>query len=179
MLVLHNEITGADAPEPGSLALTNRRHESFCWLVAEGLTLQDAWIGSAMGRKPKPSASMRVAASNVHARPEVLDRLAYIRRAQASTVPRERLTGARLADIMATVTETLLEAADAAKVAGASHSQQAAIKQAITRHAGRSERFIRKASFPSEASPIDVPFTYLEWCTCCQPTALTKVLLDG
>lgn len=160
-----SELGSASSSETGAQRLANGRHESFCRLVAEGYSLQDAWIASANGKKYKPSPSMRVSASKAHARPEVLDRIAYLRRAQASKEPRQRLSSERLAEIMERVTEALLEAADAAKQAGAPHSQQATIKQAITRHAGRSVRFSRKAP-ATDQDQCEFPLAHMTWCDC-------------
>lgn len=150
----------------GALPLKNKRHETFAQILARPAppSLIDAWCESFDGSRPEATAGRRVTASNVHARPEVLDRIANLRKTRRTTQETpEPLTEARLADLMQQCTKELVRASEAAERAGLSATQAAQIRHKIVVHAGRTNRM------PSNAAPETKPqisLRKLHWCAC-------------
>ncbi len=118
-------MSGADA---GKAPLSKPHYELFAQNVASGMQMGDAYA-AAIGRAL--TAGRRVSATKVHARPEVLDRVAYLRRTKAAASAPERLTGSHLSELMETVTVALTRAAEVAARSGASYAQQSAIRKGI------------------------------------------------
>lgn len=147
--------------------MKNQRHEAFAEILARPAppSLVDAWCESFDGPKPDATAGRRVTASNVHARPEVLDRIAYLRRQRlaARSAP-ETLTEARLSDLMRQCTQELVRASEAAERAGLGATQAAQIRHKIVVHAGRTGR-MRGVTAETPPEP-EMPLRELHWCTC-------------
>lgn len=152
--------------DPGSLSLANGRHERFAQILARPAppSLIDAWCESFDGPRPEATPGRRVTASNVHARPEVLDRIAYLRKTRriARETP-EPLTEARLADLMQQCTKELVRASEAAERAGLSATQAAQIRHKIVVHAGRTHRMNGEVAPKKDA---EITFRKLHWCAC-------------
>lgn len=150
----------------GAKLLKNKRHETFAQILARPAppTLVDAWCESFDGLRPEATAGRRVTASNVHARPEVLDRIAFLRKARRTAqIAQEPLTEARLSHLMQECTKELVRASEAAERAGLSATQAAQIRHKIVVHAGRTNRI------NCEITPVTEPeiqFRELHWCAC-------------
>ena len=156
----------SDLSEAGETPLKNERHEAFAQILARPAppSLVGAWCESAGGRRPKATAGRRVTASNVHARPEVLDRIAYLRRSrQTARGSPEPITEARLSRLMQECTRELVRASEAAERAGLSAAQVAQIRHKIVVHAGRANRMNDEAV--PEIKP-EILMRKLFWCTC-------------
>lgn len=142
--------------EPGSTPIKKERDERFARLVAEadgGASLVALWCQSDSAEvKPAATNGRRVSASK--ARKRVADRVAYIKRQNASDTPAEALTAERLSAIMAEVTGALMVAARAAQAAGADNIAQQ-LRKCITVHAGRSERVSTRSPTP-EKNPDEI-----------------------
>jgi hypothetical protein len=146
--------------------LKNGRHEAYAQILARPAppSLVDAWCESADGQRPEATAGRRVTASNVHARPEVLDRIAYLRRSRQTALgSQEPITEARLTRMMQECTKELVRASEAAERAGLSAAQAAQIRHKIVVHAGRASRMNGEAA--PEIKP-EILMSKLYWCTC-------------
>lgn len=154
-------MTGA-ADDPGREPLRKPHYELFSQNVASGMQIGDGY-SAAIGKPLTPGR--RVSATKVHARPELLDRIAYLRRRNVASGAPERLTGSHLSELMASVTGALTRAAEVAAQTGASYANQSAIRKGIVTHAGRTMRLESKAP-PIEKSDEFWPANDFHFCTC-------------
>ena len=154
-------MTGA-MDDPGREPLRKPHYELFAQNVASGMQMGDAYA-AAIGKALTPGR--RVSATKVHARSEVLDRIAYLRRTNVAKGAPERLTGSYLSRLMANVTKALTRAAEVAARTGASYAQQSDIRTGVVSHAGRTTRLEAKAP-PIEKSDEVWPANDFHYCTC-------------
>lgn len=155
----------------GSVPLKNVRHEAFCRILAgpSPPNQTEAWCqsASAVGREISTvSAAQRVSASRTHAKKEVRDRIAYLRHARFHDQPTpQKISSAKLDELMEECTQALMQAASAAIQAGVKPAQVAQIRHKIVVHAGRSERLNKRTPDRTEDNyPIELP--ELSVCKC-------------
>lgn len=154
--------------EPGSVPLRRERDERFAQILAAsdgGITKVQAWCESDPAEaKPDATSGRRVSASKALKR--AAERVAYIKRQNATDASTTTLTAERLSVLMASITSALVTAAKAAQAAGADNIAQQ-LRKSITVHAGRSERVEHRSPAPEEnQDAVDVDSIVRRFYTC-------------
>lgn len=168
----------------GSEKLPRAREERFCQILAQSardgqqMTLVAAWIESADGHvKPTPSPGLRVSSSKVMARPRVQSRLAFLKAQNAAkpnvgSVSADKVSAQSIATLMNDTSESLLNAAKAAKAHGANNIARLLMK-GLTVHVGRVARVSGRVEAPTiEADDDEVAamasriLQTFQYCTC-------------
>lgn len=149
--------------------LKNRRHERFANYVAAGnMPLVACWAAS-FDPPRYATPTHRVSASKAARRPHIAARIQHIRRKlrerELATEALSEATPERLSNIMESVSRALRVAFFAAKPF-APHSTLAQLKEALTQHSGRAERFIRRAPAKMNDGPTQTPEIPAVWCCC-------------
>lgn len=145
----------------GSTVCKRPRDERFCQILAQSardgdqMTLIQAWCMSATDYpKPQPTPGLRVSASKAHKR--LAGRVAHLkaehaeqRASTANAVPtNDKVTTQTIQNLMQTVTESLVQAANAASAHGANNIARQ-IRKTIVTHSGRISRVSGRIDAPT------------------------------
>lgn len=133
-----------DRPHP------DPRRERYCRMRSQGAGPSAAYTASLSNGTAKPT-SVKASAHHVDREPAVADRIRWLRKSYAERIGEkdEPLTGASIAELMYSVSDTLSEAHDVAEGAVASESDLSKIRQKLTTHVGR----LARADMIAEEAP--------------------------